>query len=869
MRPEELMAEVIRALKSYAEDAAGAAMAGAVITVPVSYREHNRELMRWAAGNAGCSRIELLVEPVAAIGARAAQKGSEPLRDGRVLVYDLGGGTFDAALVELEDGAVRVAGYGGLPDVGGTNFTRAIERDLAERAGPRLRELIAGARSDDPAARTAALRAQNTGREFCRGVKHDLSSLNEVEGSILLAPEIEVEYSLSRERFAAMIAPDIARTIESCRDVMRAAEQDLDAVDGILLVGGSCRMPLVGDTVEAQLGRPIWRVADPELAVSQGAARQAASIEGASGIHGRPRLKTVTVDPTGEGDHTTMAEALAIAESGDTIKLRPGTYAESLELRQDVTLMGEGPRERIIVEPPSGPALTCSGPAPRVAGLSLRTSDRSANTIEIVGGAPVIESCELSGAGPAVVSLAGGTRAALRGNRIHDTPRGGMGIGVGARARPTIEYNEIAVGRDQPGIVVAGEGAEPTILQNRIHGTSIGINMHSAAGGEVRANEVVACVQAGIAVGGTGTAPTVRGNAVHSSETGAGISIYDGATPIVEDNDVGMNGALGIAVGGTGSLPEIRENQVHDTARGSGIVLFEGAGGTLEDNEVVHNGLCGIELRGEGTAAVLRGNRAEANGRSGIYIEGGAAGRLEDNALTGNGLAGIEAIGSTPAVVANHSMRNPTGFLLRGTGGEFDDNRIVGSRGPGIEIRGDGAQPTLRRNRVVEGAAAGIYVHGGATPIVEDNDVSGNRGPGLAIQDGAPIVRSNRLRGNDGGAISGRGGSLEGNEIWSVKPSYPAIGLAALLEGGRVDEADAEAVGLLRQFSGQATFASMQQAAAIPDALLHALDHLYREATGRGLRSRPWATDPGAGVTAPSGDGATWLLHHLQARGLW
>jgi molecular chaperone DnaK (HSP70) len=265
--PEELVSEVLAFLKREAEES-GERAPEAVLTVPASYDQHRRDLMLGAAAAAGFeSTRPLIEEPVAAAFAR-----DTPARDELILVYDLGGGTFDAALVEFKGGDPRVLGFDGVEDVGGANFDRAIERDLAAQAGPALQRALAQLASTDEAERTAARQAELIARDFCRRIKHDLSRLDAID-EVLILPGQAVEYELSRDRLEALMAQDLDRTARCCADLVERCERRWEDVDGIVLVGGTCRLPFVGERLRAEFGRPLQHVNDPELAVCLGAAR--------------------------------------------------------------------------------------------------------------------------------------------------------------------------------------------------------------------------------------------------------------------------------------------------------------------------------------------------------------------------------------------------------------------------------------------------------------------------------------------------------------------------------------------------------------------------------------------------------------------
>ncbi len=220
--------------------------------------------------------LDLLEEPVAAAFARARRDEAEEL----LLVYDLGGGTFDAALVRLAGDEHDVLGFDGLGDVGGSNFDRAVERDLAAQAGDELAAVLEGLGAE-PGSKEylAAKRTELAAREFCEQLKRDLSTARQAENSLLLPTGAVIEYTLSRDRLAELIEEDLARTITCCDELVQGAEPDWKDVDGIVLVGGSCRLPFVSERLEREFGRPIQRVEDPELAVCIGAANLAHQTE--------------------------------------------------------------------------------------------------------------------------------------------------------------------------------------------------------------------------------------------------------------------------------------------------------------------------------------------------------------------------------------------------------------------------------------------------------------------------------------------------------------------------------------------------------------------------------------------------------------
>lgn len=266
MLPEHLIAEILRKLKSEADQMVGdrAPLASVVLTVPATYQELKRELMREAARSVGFQKVHLLEEPVAA-AVYYAQKGSagRGLKEGEtLLVYDLGGGTFDVALIQKKGEGYRfLAQPAGDERCGGVDFDREIFQDFKSRCSPELRQKLEGQQRDIEALRLRAML-----EEEINEIKHTLSETSEAE---MYVPE---DYHLSRETFYGLIAPFIERTLEPCRQVVREAGTDWKKIDSILMVGGSCRIPCIRERLEREFGRPVFRADNPEMAVCQGAA---------------------------------------------------------------------------------------------------------------------------------------------------------------------------------------------------------------------------------------------------------------------------------------------------------------------------------------------------------------------------------------------------------------------------------------------------------------------------------------------------------------------------------------------------------------------------------------------------------------------
>jgi len=261
--PVEISAEILKALRARAEAALDKPVERAVITVPAYFDDAARTATRDAARVAGLEVLRLVNEPTAAALAYGLDKGSE----GLYAVYDLGGGTFDFSLLRLEKGVFQVLATGGDAALGGDDFDRAVaERMLAERKTDGIADGI-----DEAAVKTALALA--------RQMKEQLSERDQTSGRLDLAGTPSF-HALTRADFEAMIATYIARTLDIARNVLIDADTTVSDVQGVVLVGGSTRVPLVRAEVAAMIGKAALTDIDPDEVVALGAALQAEALTG-------------------------------------------------------------------------------------------------------------------------------------------------------------------------------------------------------------------------------------------------------------------------------------------------------------------------------------------------------------------------------------------------------------------------------------------------------------------------------------------------------------------------------------------------------------------------------------------------------------
>jgi molecular chaperone HscA len=263
--PVEISAEILKALRVRAEAALEKPVERAVITVPAYFDDAARTATRDAARVAGLEVLRLVNEPTAAALAYGLDKGSE----GLFAVYDLGGGTFDFSLLRLEKGVFQVLATGGDSALGGDDFDRAIaERLLGERKKDGLGDQV-----DEAAVKTALA--------LGRQMKEQLSDRDQTSGRLEIAG-VPSFHSLTRAEFEAMIAGYITRTLDIARNVLVDADIKPADVQGVVLVGGSTRVPLARAEVAGMIGKPALTDIDPDEVVALGAALQAEALTGGS-----------------------------------------------------------------------------------------------------------------------------------------------------------------------------------------------------------------------------------------------------------------------------------------------------------------------------------------------------------------------------------------------------------------------------------------------------------------------------------------------------------------------------------------------------------------------------------------------------------
>jgi molecular chaperone DnaK len=279
--PQEISAMILRRLKELAQAHLGHEVSKAVITVPAFFSDRQRQATREAGEIAGLEVVRIINEPTAA--ALAYESRHQGRR--KTLVYDLGGGTFDVSVVNMEGDVVEVLASHGNNHLGGDDF----DRKLVEFALEHLKQTHGIDASQSPAVMARLQRAA----EATKIALSDRPFATMSEEYLLEHKGVPLHLALevSREQYEAMIEPFIAETLDAVHVALSGAGLAISDIDEILLVGGATRTPLVARRLEKELGQQPRADVDPDLCVAMGAAIQGALIAGI-------QTRTVLVDVT-------------------------------------------------------------------------------------------------------------------------------------------------------------------------------------------------------------------------------------------------------------------------------------------------------------------------------------------------------------------------------------------------------------------------------------------------------------------------------------------------------------------------------------------------------------------------------------------
>ncbi|MBB4825772.1 molecular chaperone DnaK [Sporosarcina luteola] len=269
--PQEVSAMILQYLKGYAEDYLGEKVTKAVITVPAYFNDAQRQATKDAGTIAGLEVERIINEPTAAALAYGLDKTEE---DQTILVYDLGGGTFDVSILELGDGVFQVHATAGDNKLGGDDFDNVI-----------IDYLVQEFRKENGIDLSKDKMAMQRLKDAAEKAKKDLSGVTTTQISLPFitageAGPLHLELTLSRAKFDELTADLVERSMVPTRQAMKDAGLSPSEIDRVILVGGSTRIPAVQEAIKKETGKEPFKGVNPDEVVAMGAAVQGSIISG-------------------------------------------------------------------------------------------------------------------------------------------------------------------------------------------------------------------------------------------------------------------------------------------------------------------------------------------------------------------------------------------------------------------------------------------------------------------------------------------------------------------------------------------------------------------------------------------------------------
>ena len=268
--PQEISAMILQKLKTDAENYLGQKVTQAVITVPAYFSDSQRQATKDAGKIAGLEVLRIINEPTAA----SLAYGMDKEQDQKILIYDLGGGTFDVSILDIGDGVFEVLSTSGNTHLGGDDFDNAIIEYLVSEFK----------KSNGIDLKTDKMAMQRL-KEAAEKAKKDLSGVTTTQISCPFITQgengpLHLDVTLTRAKFESLISDLVESTLKPVQDALKEAKLTKNDIDHVILVGGSTRIPMVQELVKKELGKEPNRSVNPDEVVAMGAAIQGGVLTG-------------------------------------------------------------------------------------------------------------------------------------------------------------------------------------------------------------------------------------------------------------------------------------------------------------------------------------------------------------------------------------------------------------------------------------------------------------------------------------------------------------------------------------------------------------------------------------------------------------